>query len=163
MKYAGTLAIAAKGDREITMTRRFAAPAALVFEAWTTPALLRRWLLGPPGWTMPVCEVDFRVGGAYRYEWRNEQGQTMGVGGAYREIDAPHRFVATERFDEAWYPGESLITITFAEKDGETEMTTTMRYESTAARDGVLKSPMEGGVKQSYDRLAAIVEKAQAS
>lgn len=163
MKYAGTLAIAAKSDREITMTRRFAAPVALVFEAWTTPALLRRWLLGPPGWTMPVCEVDFRVGGAYRYEWRNEQGQTMGVGGVYREIDAPHRFVATERFDEAWYPGESLITITFAEKDGETEMTTTMRYESTAARDGVLKSPMEGGVKQSYDRLAAIVEKAQAS
>ena len=163
MKYAGTLAIAAKGDREITMTRRFAAPVALVFEAWTTPALLRRWLLGPPGWTMPVCEVDFRVGGAYRYEWRNEQGQSMGVGGVYREIDAPHRFVATERFDEAWYPGESLITITFAEKDGETEMTTTMRYKSTAARDGVLKSPMEGGVKQSYDRLAAIVEKAQAS
>jgi uncharacterized protein YndB with AHSA1/START domain len=163
MKYAGTLAIAAKGDREITMTRRFAAPVALVFEAWTNPALLRRWLLGPPGWTMPVCEVDFRVGGAYRYEWRNEQGQTMGVGGVYREIDPPHRFVATERFDEAWYPGESLITITFAEKDGETEMTTTMRYESTAARDGVLKSPMEGGVKQSYDRLAAIVEKAQAS
>jgi uncharacterized protein YndB with AHSA1/START domain len=163
MKYAGTLAIAAKGDREITMTRRFAAPVALVFEAWTTPALLRRWLLGPPGWTMPVCEVDFRVGGAYRYEWRNEQGQTMGVGGVYREIDPPHRFAATERFDQAWYPGESLITITFAEQDGETEMTTTMRYESTAARDGVLKSPMEGGVKQSYDRLAAIVEKAQAS
>jgi uncharacterized protein YndB with AHSA1/START domain len=163
MKYAGTLAIAAKGDREITMTRRFAAPAAMVFEAWTNPALLRRWLLGPPGWTMPVCEVDFRVGGAYRYEWRNEQGQAMGVGGVYREIEPPHRFVATERFDEAWYPGESLITITFAEKDGETEMTTTMRYESTAARDGVLKSPMEGGVKQSYDRLAAIVEKVQAS
>jgi uncharacterized protein YndB with AHSA1/START domain len=163
MKYAGTLAIAAKGDREITMTRRFAAPVPLVFEAWTNPALLRRWLLGPPGWTMPVCEVDFRVGGAYRYEWRNEQGQTMGVGGVYREIEPPHRFVATERFDEAWYPGESLITITFAEQDGETEMTTTMRYESTAARDGVLKSPMEGGVKQSYDRLAAIVEKAEAS
>jgi uncharacterized protein YndB with AHSA1/START domain len=163
MKYAGTLAIAAKGDREITMTRRFAAPVPLVFEAWTNPALLRRWLLGPPGWTMPVCEVDFRVGGAYRYEWRNEQGQTMGVGGVYREIDPPHRFAATERFDQAWYPGESLITITFAEQDGETEMTTTMRYESTAARDGVLKSPMEGGVKQSYDRLAAIVEKAQAS
>ena len=163
MKYAGTLAIAAKGDREITMTCRFAAPVALVFEAWTNPAVLRRWLLGPPGWTMPVCEVDFRVGGAYRYEWRNEQGQTMGVGGVYREIDPPHRFAATERFDQAWYPGESLITITFAEKDGETEMTTTMRYESTAARDGVLKSPMEGGVKQSYDRLAAIVEKAQAS
>jgi uncharacterized protein YndB with AHSA1/START domain len=163
MKYAGTLAIAAKGDREITMTRRFAAPVPLVFEAWTNPALLRRWLLGPPGWTMPVCEVDFRVGGAYRYEWRNEQGQTMGVGGVYREIDPPHHFAATERFDQAWYPGESLITITFAEQDGETEMTTTMRYESTAARDGVLKSPMEGGVKQSYDRLAAIVEKAQAS
>jgi uncharacterized protein YndB with AHSA1/START domain len=162
MKYAGTLAIAAKGDREITMTRRFAAPPALVFKAWTDPALLRRWLLGPPGWSMPVCEVDFRVGGVYRYEWRNDQGQSMGVGGTYREIDAPRRFVATERFDEAWYPGESLITVTFVDVDGETEMTTTMRYESTAARDGVLKSPMEGGVKQSYDRLAAILETAQA-
>jgi uncharacterized protein YndB with AHSA1/START domain len=161
MKYAGTLAIAAKGDREITMTRRFAAPPAMVFEAWSNPVLLKRWLLGPPGWTMPVCEIDFRVGGAYRYEWRNESGQTMGVGGTYREIERPHRFVATERFDEAWYAGESLITITFAECGGETEMTTTMRYESTAARDGVLKSPMEGGVKQSYDRLAAILEKAE--
>ena len=161
MKYAGTLAIAAKGDREITMTRRFAAPPAMVFEAWTNAALLRRWLLGPPGWSMPVCEVDFRVGGTYRYEWRNESGQTMGVGGTYREIERPHRFVATERFDEAWYAGESLITVTFAEHDGETEVTTTMRYESTAARDGVLKSPMEGGVRQSYDRLAAILEKAE--
>jgi uncharacterized protein YndB with AHSA1/START domain len=161
MKYAGTLAIAAKGDREITMTRRFAAPPAMVFEAWTNAALLRRWLLGPPGWSMPVCEVDFRVGGMYRYEWRNQSGQTMGVGGTYREIERPHRFVATERFDEAWYAGESLITITFVEHAGETEMMTTMRYESTAARDGVLKSPMEGGVKQSYDRLAAILEKAE--
>ena len=161
MKYASTLAIAAKGDREITMTRRFAAPPATVFEAWSNPVLLKRWLLGPPGWTMPVCEIDFRTGGAYRYEWRNESGQTMGVGGTYREIERPHRFAATERFDDAWYAGESLITITFVEHDGETEMTTTMRYESTAARDGVLKSPMEGGVKQSYDRLAAILEKAE--
>lgn len=164
MKYAGTLAIAAKGDREITMTRRFAAPPALVFEAWTSPALLRRWLLGPPGWTMPVCSVDFRVGGAYRYEWRCEaDGQTMGVGGVYRDIDRPHRFVATERFDDPWYPGESLITVTFRALDGETEMTTTMLYESGAARDGVLKSPMEGGVRQSYDRLATILEEARTS
>jgi uncharacterized protein YndB with AHSA1/START domain len=122
MKYAGTLAIAAKGDREITMTRRFAAPPAMVFEAWSNPVLLKRWLLGPPGWTMPVCEIDFRVGGAYRYEWRNESGQTMGVGGTYREIERPHRFVTTERFDDAWYAGESLITITFVEHDGETEI-----------------------------------------
>jgi uncharacterized protein YndB with AHSA1/START domain len=150
-------------DREVKVTRSFKASRALVYRAWTEPALVRRWLLGPPGWSMPVCEVDFRVGGTYRYEWRNDQGQTMGVGGTYREIDAPRRFVATERFDEAWYPGESLITFTFVEVGGETEMMTTMRYESTAARDGVLKSPMEGGVKQSYDRLAAILEKDQAS
>jgi uncharacterized protein YndB with AHSA1/START domain len=161
MKYAGTLVIAARGDREIAMTRRFDAPRPMVFEAFTKPALMKRWMLGPPGMTLPICEIDFRVGGAYRSVWRTAQGTEMEAGGVYREIDAPRRFAATERFDPPWYPGEALITITFAETDGGTEVTTTMRYESTEARDGVLKTPMEGGVKQSYDRLAAILEENQ--
>ena len=75
MSYAGTLMVAAKGDREITMTRRFGAPRAMVFEAWTKPELLKRWMTGPSGMTMPICEVDLRVGGAYRYVWRTSQGQ----------------------------------------------------------------------------------------
>ena len=129
MSYAGTLMVAAKGDREITMTRRFGAPRAMVFEAWTKPELLKRWMTGPPGMTLPICEVDLRVGGAYRYVWRTSQGQEMGAGGTFLEVAAPERFVATERFDQAWYPGEAVITITFVEQDGETEVTTTMRYE----------------------------------
>jgi len=158
MKYAGTLAIAARGDREIAMTRRFDAPRPMVFEAFTTPELMKRWMLGPPGTTLPVCEIDFRVGGAYRSVWCDAQGGEMSAAGVYREIDAPRRFVATERFDPPWYPGEALITIDFVEQDGGTEVTTTMRYESTAGRDGVLKTPMAVGITQSYDRLAAILE-----
>jgi uncharacterized protein YndB with AHSA1/START domain len=158
MSYAGTLMVVAKGDREITMTRRFGAPRAMVFEAWTRPELLKRWMTGPPGITLPICEVDLRVGGAYRYVWRTSQGQEMGAGGTFLEVTAPERFVATERFDQAWYPGEAVITITFVEQNGETEVTTSMRYESTEGRDRVLKSGMTDGVRQSYDRVATIFE-----
>jgi uncharacterized protein YndB with AHSA1/START domain len=77
------LKLEARGDREIVMTRVFDAPRHLVFEAFTQPDLLRQWLLGPPGWTMPVCEVDLRVGGRYRYMWRNEKGVEMTAGGTY--------------------------------------------------------------------------------
>jgi len=163
MKYAGTLVIAAKGDREIAMTRRFDAPRPMVFAAFTTPALMKRWMLGPPGTTLPVCEIDFRVGGAYRSVWRDAQGREMSAAGVYREIDAPRRFVATERFEPPWYPGEALITISFVEQDGGTEVTTAMRYESTEGRDSVLTTPMAGGVTQSYDRLAALLEETKAA
>jgi uncharacterized protein YndB with AHSA1/START domain len=158
MSYAGTLVVAARGDHEITMTRRFGAPRAMVFEAWTKPELLKRWMTGPPGMTLPICEVDLRVGGTYRYVWRTSQGNEMGAGGTFHEVTAPERFAATERFDQPGYPGEARITITFVEQDGETEVTTTMRYESTEGRDGVMKSGMTDGVRQSYDRVAAIFE-----
>src|SRR5205807_9676277 len=96
-------------DREITMTRVFDAPRTLVFDAHTKPALVKQWLLGPPGWSMPVCEMDVRVGGTYRWVWRHDRnGTEMGMGGVYREIVQPERLVTTERFDEAWYPGEGL-------------------------------------------------------
>jgi len=157
MKNRGGLEITASGDREIVMTRVFDAPRRLVFEAYTRPELIKRWLGVFGGWTMPVCEVDLRVGGTYRWLWRNVDGSEMGVRGVYREVTAPDRLVNTEKFDESWYRGESLITTVFVEQGGKTTLTVTMRYESREARDGVLKSPMEGGVAESYDKLAALL------
>ncbi len=158
MKNPETLQITTPSEREIRMTRVFDAPRKLVFEAFTRPELVKRWLLGPDGWSMPVCEIDLRVGGAYRYVWkRDSNGTEMGMGGVYREIAAPERIVATERFDESWYPGEALGTLVLIEKGGKTTIQQTMLYESRAARDAVLKSEMESGVTASYDRLARIL------
>jgi uncharacterized protein YndB with AHSA1/START domain len=152
------LQITTPTDREIAMTRVFDAPRQLVFKACTTPELIRRWLLGPPGWTMPVCEIDLRVGGRYRYVWRNEKtGAEMGMGGVYREIVAPERIVASERFDDPWYEGEAVGTLLLMEKDGKTTLTQTVLYQSREVRDAVLKTPMEKGVAASYDRLAEIL------
>jgi len=151
------LKLEARGEREIVITRAFDAPRRLVFDAFSKPELVRQWLLGPPGWSMPVCEIDFRVGGRYRYVWRRDNGGEMGVGGVYKEIVAPERIVATERFDQSWYPGEGLGTILLVEQGAKTLMTQTLAYESREARDGVLKSPMESGVAISYDRLETLV------
>ncbi|MEA2707544.1 MAG: hypothetical protein QOF78_145, partial [Phycisphaerales bacterium] len=97
----GQLKLTTPGERELVMTRTFDAPRKMVFDAFTKPELLKRWLLGPPGWSMPVCDVDLRVGGAYRYVWRKDSdGTEMGMGGVYREIIAPERVVATEKFDQ---------------------------------------------------------------
>jgi len=132
------LKLEARGEREIVITRAFDAPRRLVFDAFSKPELVRQWLLGPPGWSMPVCEIDFRVGGRYRYVWRRDNGGEMGVGGVYKEIVAPERIVATERFDQSWYPGEGLGTILLVEQGAKTRMTQTLTYESREARDGVL-------------------------
>jgi uncharacterized protein YndB with AHSA1/START domain len=157
MHNTATLKITTPTDREIAMIRIFDAPRALVFEAFTKPELVKQWLLGPPGWSMPVCKIDLKVGGAYRYVWRHADGREMGMGGVYREIVPQERLVCTELFDEAWYPGESLITTTLTEKNGRTTLTTTMLYASKEARDSVLKSGMESGVAASYDRLAEML------
>ena len=157
----GNLKLTTSGDREVVMTRAFDAPRRLVYDAHTKPDLVRQWLLGPPGWTMPVCEMDVRVGGRYRWVWRKDSdGSQMGIGGVYREVVAPERLVSTERFDEAWYPGESLNTLVLVEQGGRTTLTQTMRYESKEARDAVLKSGMESGVIASYDRLDAVLASA---
>ncbi len=153
-----TLKLTTPSDREIAMTRVFDAPRQLVFDAHTKPDLVRQWLLGPPGWSMPVCEIDLRVGGKYRYVWRHDRdGTEMGMGGVYREIVPPERIVNTEKFDEAWYPGEAVDTLVLAERGGRTTLTLTVRYESRDARDAVLKSGMESGVAASYDRLAELL------
>jgi len=154
----GTLKLTTPSDREIAMTRVFDAPRQLVFDAHTKPDLVRQWLLGPPGWSMPVCEMDVRVGGKYRYVWRHDrEGTEMGMGGVYREIVAPERIVNTEKFDESWYPGEAVDTLVLVEQRGKTTLTLTVRYESWEARDAVLKSGMESGVAASYDRLAELL------
>jgi uncharacterized protein YndB with AHSA1/START domain len=158
MQNTGTLKLTTPGDREIVMTRVFDAPRKLVFQAFTKPDLVKRWLLGPDGWSMPVCEIDLRVGGKYRYVWRRDKdGSEMGMGGVYREIVVPERIVATEKFDEAWYPGEAVGTLLLIEEGGKTSVTQTVLYESREVRDAVLKSGMEKGVAASYDRLAELL------
>jgi uncharacterized protein YndB with AHSA1/START domain len=158
MKGTGNLKLTTQGDREIVMTRDFDAPRRLVFDAFTKPELVKQWLLGPPGWSMPICEIDLRVGGVYRYVWRRDSdGSEMGMGGVYREIVAPERLVATEKFDQQWYPGEAVGTTVLVEQNGKTTITQTVLYQSREARDAVLKSGMEKGVAASYDRLAELL------
>lgn len=158
MNASGSLKVAAQGDREIVMTRVFAAPRRLVFDAYTKPELVKRWLSGLDGWSMPICEIDLRVGGAYRYVWRHdEDGTEMGMGGVFREIAKPERLVSTEKFDPAWYSGDALNTLVLTEKDGKTTLSQTMLYATQEARDGVLASPMESGVADSFDRLEKLL------
>ena len=157
MTTTGTMKLATRGDREIVITRVFDAPRRLVFDAFTKPELVKRWLLGPPGWAMVVCEVAAKVGDRYRYVWRHDSGAEMGLGGVLREIVPPERIVATEKFDQSWYPGEAVGTIILVEQDGKTTLTQTIIYESREARDVVLKSPMEQGKAASYNRLAEVL------
>lgn len=157
MKDTRTLQVTTPSDREIAMTREFDAPRRMVFDALTKPDLLKRWLLGPDGWSLDVCEIDLRPGGRYRYEWRHEDGREMGMGGEYREIVVPERIVRTEVFDDPWYEGEALGTAVLVERDGRTTLTTTMLYDSRKIRNSVLASPMEDGVAASYDRLEDVL------
>jgi uncharacterized protein YndB with AHSA1/START domain len=106
---------------------------------------------------MVVCEVAAKVGDRYRYVWRHDSGAEMGLGGVLREIVPPERIVATEKFDQSWYPGEAVGTIILVEQDGKTILTQTIIYESREARDVVLKSPMEQGMAASYNRLAEVL------
>jgi uncharacterized protein YndB with AHSA1/START domain len=157
MTKTDTLKVTTPSDREIAMIRSFDAPRRLVFEAFIKPELLQRWLLGPDGWTMPVCEVDARPGGKYRYVWRKAGKGDMGTGGVFSEVTPPERIVCTEKFDDPWYEGESIVTTIFEEQNGRTTVTQTMLFDNQATRDGVLKSGMESGVAVSYDRLAEIL------
>lgn len=158
MKDLRSLKVTTPSDREIALIRTFDAPRHLVFDALTRPELVKRWLGGLPGWTMPVCEIDARVGGAYRYVWRREEDSTeMGMGGVFVEITPPERLVATEKFDQSWYPGEAVVTTVLVEEAGRTTLTETVLYESREARDGVLQSGMADGVTASFDRLAELL------
>jgi uncharacterized protein YndB with AHSA1/START domain len=158
LKNSAALSVTAHGEREIVITRVFGAPRRLVFEAYTEPKLLKKWLLGPDGWSLPVCEIDLRVGGKYRYVWKNDtDGREMGMGGVYREVLSPERIVATEKFDDPWYPGEAVVSIVLVERDGRTTLTQTILYDSRQTRDAVLESPMQYGLALSFDRLERVL------
>src|SRR5437016_8159756 len=116
MKSAGTLQLTAPGERDIVMTRVFDAPCQLVFDAHTKPELVKRWLLGPPGWTMPICEIDLRVGGKYHYHWRSDAGdQEFGFVGTFDQIDPEVRLNTTERVEGAPNDNKALIETSFAD------------------------------------------------
>lgn len=152
------LKVEARGDRELVISRTFDAPVKMVFDAHTKPELVRQWLLGPEGWTMPVCEIDLRVGGTYRYVWKKEKtGEEMGMGGEFLEVDEPNKYVATEKFDQSWYPGGAVATATFEDRDGKTAFQNVVKYDSNEAREAVLASPMEEGLSAGYDRLEALL------
>jgi uncharacterized protein YndB with AHSA1/START domain len=157
MKRVGKLEITTPSDREIVMTRAFAAPSALVWEAYTRPEHLTRWLGVHNGWTFPVCEMDLRVGGSYRWVWRSPTGYEMGMGGVYREIVPGVRIVATEEFDNPWYEGEAVDTVEFVERSGITTLTMTVLYDTQAIRDAVLQTPMESGVAAGFDTLEQLL------
>ena len=152
MTTPGTLEVSTPTDLTIALRRDFDAPRELVFEAYTKPALLKRWY-GPPGWSLVVCEIDFRVGGRWRFEMEKDSGAKMGFGGVYQEIVRPERIVSSEEFDDPWYQGDATSTVTFVERSGKTTLTMTIVYDSKEVRDAVLASGMDTGVAQSYARL----------
>jgi uncharacterized protein YndB with AHSA1/START domain len=152
------LSIAPSGERDIVMSRVFNAPRSLVFDAWTRPELLRRWY-GARGWSLPVCEIDLRPGGSYRYVMRGPDGAEVTLRGTYREVDPPARLVSTEAFegfaDEGWRDEDQTVsTMLLTERDGQTTWTLTTSYPSQAVRDAAyaLKQAWEG-MRESLDRL----------
>ncbi len=150
-------------DTEIQVVRTFDAPRQLLWDAHTKPELVKRWLLGPPGWSMPECDIDLRVGGAYRYKWvSDENGAFFTSSGVHKEVVPLERIVTTETMDLSGLgmeipPGESINTLTLAEADGKTVLTVRMRFPSKEHRDGALQSGMTDGMEQSYQRLESVI------
>ena len=139
-------------DREIVMTRVVDAPRTLVWEVHTSPTHLPHWMLGPQGWTMPICEIDLRPGGAWRFVWRQADGNEMEMRGEYREVVAPERLVSTESWGSGW--PETINTMLLSEAGGKTTITSQVLYPSKQARDAALESGMQDGVTEGFDRLA---------
>ncbi|MGE3960193.1 MAG: SRPBCC domain-containing protein [Dehalococcoidia bacterium] len=147
---------------EIRIERTFNAPRHLVWEAHTKPEYIRQWLLGPEGWSMPVCEYDAREGGAFRYEWvRDETGERMGMSGTIFEFAPIDRIVADERFDDPWYPGQCVNTSLFEDVTlpggSGTRLTVTSRWDNEEAVKIASATGMLDGMAETYDRLADVL------
>ncbi len=151
---SGTAVVTLPTDTQILIAREFDAPKHLVYEAWTTPELVKRWWSGHRG-AMTIAEIDLRVGGAWRYVMVAEGGFEVAFHGEYREIDPNERIVSTEVY-EAMPEGEALNTVTFTEADGGTSLTLLMELASKDERDAVIKSGMEGGMQEQMDLLEQI-------
>lgn len=159
MQQLATFKVTTLGDREIVVTRVFDAPRKLVWEAMTRPELIKRWLFGPPGWTMVVCEDDARVGGTYHWAWRGPDGAELAMRGVYREVVPPERIVRTETFEVGCAPqaGEQLGTMILTEEGGKTRLKISILYPSKEARDALLASGMEHGMAAGYNRLEELL------
>ena len=158
-------------DTEVRVTRSFKAPRTLVWQAHTEPKLIQRWMSGMPGWSMPVCEMDVRPGGRYRWRWTSdENGSGFGFLGEFKEVDAPATLTQVEHFD----PGNagditgampvshpSMNRSTFTEKDGFTTVVVVIDYGSKAARDAAISTGMTDGMEISYESLDALLATTQ--
>jgi len=149
-----TVTITTPSDREAVVTREFNAPAGLVFDALTKPDLIKRWY-GPPG-SIESCESDARPGGSWRFV-SNVRGKQIVQFGIYREVNAPTRFVRTERWED-WDPGETLVTVDLVEERGKTVMTQSIVFPSQEVRDVVMKGGLTPkGTSEFYERLDALL------
>jgi uncharacterized protein YndB with AHSA1/START domain len=161
MEKAGKHKVTLPNDREVHVSRAFNAPPAVVFDAFTKPQLVKRWMLGPPGWTMPVCEMDLRVGGKFTWRWRGEDGREFGFTGEFREIVRPSRIVHTENYDPGdvggTMGGEAVVSSEFKPQAGGTLYTVEIRYQSKADRDAAVKTGMTDGMEMSYVKLDSIL------
>lgn len=155
-----TFEVSTPSDQEIRITRMFDAPRHLVFEAMTRPEHVKQWWgrLGE-GYSVPVCEIDLRPGGAWRFVNRHPKGEAVFYG-VYREIAAPERLVFTEIY-EPFPDAESVVSSVFTEENGKTRMTVTVLYPSAEVRDMVIKTGMAKGAAISYDRLEDLVRELQ--
>lgn len=152
-----------EGDSIVRVKRKFHAPRALVWKAYTDPALVQRWQLGPPGWSMPVCEMDVRVGGSFRWWYKEDEGdQEFGFHGEYLKVEKPSRLMTTEHFDDGntgEFMGEAtLVTVTFTESDGVTTVVTEMDFHTAEAREGALATGMTDGMELSYQLLDTLLD-----
>jgi uncharacterized protein YndB with AHSA1/START domain len=138
-------------DVEIMSTRVVDAPRRLVWEAWTKPEHVQQWLLGPEGWTMPVCEMDLRPGGAWRFVWRRANGNELAMSGIFKEITPPERLVQTERWGPEW--PETINTLVLTEQGDRTTITQRILYPSKEARDAAFQTGMQDGMVQTFNRL----------
>jgi uncharacterized protein YndB with AHSA1/START domain len=150
-------------DTEVRVTRDFAAPRTLVWDAHTKPELVRRWMLGPPGWSMPVCEMDVRPGGKYVWRWRSdENGAEFGFHGDYREVEAPAKTVHAEYYDPGDIGGAmdtsqpAIIDTMFTEANGVTTLEMVMKFASQDIRDAAVSTGMTDGMEMGYQRLDAL-------
>jgi len=147
------LTLKTEGDRYVVVSRRFAAPPEAVYRAHTDPALVQKWMLGPEGWTMPVCQLDPRPGGKMRYEWTNGKGQGFYLTGECVELDPPRRIVHVERMHLPDPTPDNHVETTFEADGGGTLMTMRMTLPDAATRAQMLATGMEHGMEASYVRL----------
>jgi uncharacterized protein YndB with AHSA1/START domain len=153
-----SLDMSTRGDREIVFRRDFRAPRHLVFAAWTRPELLVRWY-GADGWRLVECDVDLRVGGAWRFVSTGPDGARMVQSGRYRLVEPPARLEFSEIFDAQSYPGETLIVHDLTERSGTTTVTSTLTFATAFGRDTVLGYPMRRGLGEGYARLDVLLTK----